>query len=78
MSSDAAILDAYREDQKHPFYSVQHGRPFRKKAEHASRPSRPGMQPGGPSDRGPAKQYFSDGRWVWGHFRNALIHALKG
>ncbi len=70
MSSEIDIRRAYLEDKKHPFYSVQAGKPYRMAVPVFL--NRDILL----SDKRVARIYHSDPRWTWGHFHDALMRAL--
>lgn len=65
MSSDAEIRRAYLDDKKHPYYSVQRGKPFLVERM-CQRPQQTGS----------TKVNHPDAHWTWGHFQTAFQRAL--
>lgn len=62
MIADIDIRQAYREDRRRPYYSIQSGR---------SRAAN--CRP--PEKKVPARPCRADSRWIWGHFQTALRQA---
>ena len=67
MISDTEIRRTYRDDQRHPYYSVQAGRSYGS--------GKPGRTTA--SMASPAKAYTPNPKPSWGHFRAALMRALR-
>ncbi len=73
--TDLEIRRAYYEDTMHPYYSIQDGQ--RQRARGRLRDARPAPARGQAGLPRPGRGGKSPQRWTWGHFRAALLAALR-